>query len=361
MLISELAARLGCQVIGEAAIEIAGVAPIESASADQVTFLNNIKYKRHLATTAAAAIILQKAEWLPAGKTGLISANPYLTFAQALRIFHPPKTAAPGVHPTASVSPLAKLGNNVSIGAYVVIEDHAELGDNVVLHPHCVIYEGAKIGADSLLYSHCVVREGCILGERVILQNHVTIGADGFGFVKQVDGSWYKIMQTGNVQIEDDVEIGAGSTIDRATIGTTVIRRGVKLDNLVHIGHGSTVDENTLLCAQVGLSGTSHVGKNVILAGQVGVAGHLTIGDHVFATAQAGIPSSIEAGRQIAGSPAMDKRDWLRTSGAILKLPQALKEIRALEERLAVLEKQAGVATPINTSSEESFEVREEA
>ena len=345
MLISELAARLGCQVIGDPATEIAGVAPIETAQSDQMTFVNNVKYKRHLATTAAAAVIMQDASLLPAGKVGLISDNPYLTFAQALRCFHPPKPRPPGIHPTACISPLARLGAHVSIGAFVVIEDGAEIDDNVTLHAHCVIYEQAKIGADSLLHSHCVVRENCVLGERVVLQNHVTIGGDGFGFVKQGDGTWYKIVQTGNVVIADDVEIGAGSTVDRATIGTTLIGRGVKFDNLVHVGHGSSVDERTLLCAQVGLSGSTYVGKDVILAGQTGVAGHLTIGDGVFATAQTGIPSSVAAGQSIAGSPAMDKRDWLRTSGAILKLPQMIKDVRALRERLAVLEAAAESAS----------------
>ena len=338
MQISVLAAQLGCQFVGDAATEIIGVAPIGSAMAGQLTFLSNVKYTRQVATTEASAIILQDAAQLPAGKAGLISANPYLTFAQALNLFQPARSYQPGIHPTASISPLARLGQNVSIGAYVLIEAGTVIADEVVIHSHCVIYDHAKIGKGSLLYSHCVVREACVLGERVILQNHVTIGSDGFGFAQQSDKTWFKINQTGNVVIEDDVEIGAGSTIDRATLGTTVIGRGVKLDNLVQVGHGCTVGERTMLCSQVGLSGSTQVGKDVILAGQVGVAGHLTIGDGVFATAQTGIPSSVEAGQSIAGSPAMSKRDWLHTSAAFPKLPPLLKEMRALQERVKALE-----------------------
>ena len=322
MQISELAAQLGCQVAGDPATEIVGVAPIETATAGQLTFLSNVKYARHLATTEAAAIILQDAEQLPAGKAGLISNNPYLTFAQALNCFHPTPARTTGIHATAVISPLARLGQNVSIGAYVVIEDLADIGNEVVIHAHCVIYAEAKIGAGSLLHSHCVVREGCVLGARVTLQNHVTIGSDGFGYAQQDDKTWYKIAQTGNVVIEDDVEIGAGSTIDRATMGATVIGRGAKLDNLV----------------QVGLAGSSHIGQDVILAGQVGVAGHLTIGDGVIATAQTGVPSSVKAGQTISGSPAVSHREWLMTSGAFPKLPQAIKDLRALRARVAALE-----------------------
>ncbi|NOT62209.1 MAG: UDP-3-O-(3-hydroxymyristoyl)glucosamine N-acyltransferase [Acidobacteria bacterium] len=338
MQLSELAAQLGCQVAGDGMTEITGVATIEAAAAGELTFLSNAKYTRHLAKTAAAAIVLQDAAALPAGKAGLISTNPYLTFAQALNLFHPARVYSAGVHATASVSPLAQLGEGVSVGPYVVIEDGVEIGDHVVIHPHCVIYPNAKIGTHSLLHSHCVVREACVLGERVILQNHVTIGSDGFGFAKQSNKSWYKINQVGNVVIEDDVEIGAGSTIDRATIGSTVIRRMVKIDNLVQIGHGSSVGERTMLCAQVGLAGSSHIGQDVILAGQVGVAGHLTIGDGVIATAQTGIPSSVEAGQTISGYPAINNREWLRASAAYPKLAQALKELRALQERIRALE-----------------------
>ena len=354
MQISKLAVQLGCQVVGDAATEITGVAPIGSATAGQLTFLSNVKYTRQVATTEASAIILQDAAQLPEGKVGLISANPYLTFAQALNAFHPARSYQPGIHPTASISPQARLGQNVSIGAFVVIEAEAEIADEAVIHSHCVIYANAKIGQGSLLYSHCVVREACVLGERVILQNHVTIGSDGFGFAQQSDKTWYKINQSGNVVIEDDVEIGAGSTIDRATIGSTVIRRGVKLDNLVQVGHGSSVGERTMLCAQVGLAGSTQVGKDVILAGQVGVAGHLTIGDDVIATAQTGIPSSIEAGQTIAGSPAMSKRDWLHTSAAIPKLPQLLKDLRALQQRVKVLEAAQAASLSVTESSSES-------
>jgi UDP-3-O-[3-hydroxymyristoyl] glucosamine N-acyltransferase len=202
----------------------------------------------------------------------------------------------------------AKLGANVTIGPFTVINDQAIIGDHVVVSSHCVIEEKVVVGSKTIIHSHSVVRRGCYLGNQVILHNHVTVGSDGFGYAQRDDKSWHKIRQLGTVIIEDDVEIGAGTTIDRAAIGTTRIRRGTKIDNLVQIGHGSSVGQDTLLCAQVGLAGSSHIGNNVILAGQVGVAGHLSIGDGVVATAQTGIPNSVPVGKQISGYPAIDSR-----------------------------------------------------
>lgn len=344
MKLAEIASRLNCTTFGDAEIEINGLAPIEAAQAGELTFLSNKKYKRHLATTAASAIITADAADVPAGKSGLLSANPYLTFAEAMWLFHPAVRHPRTIHPTASVSPSAVIGEGVSIGAFVVIGDGAKLCDNVTILDHCSIYPEAEIGADTLIHSHCVVRERCRIGARVILQNNVTIGSDGFGFAKTAENSWFKIPQAGIVIIEDDVEIGAGSTIDRATIGATVIGKGTKLDNLVQIGHGSSVGQNTLLCAQVGLAGSTQVGNEVILSGQVGAAGHLKIGDRVIATAQTGIPSSVEAGKIVSGYPAIDNRDWLKSSAVFANLPQLQKEIRTLKEEIrslkALLEKE---------------------
>ncbi len=344
MKLGELANRLNCKAVGNSELVITGLAPIELAESSHLTFLSNKKYKKHLASTAAAAIILSDAADLPEGKSGIISANPYLTFAEAMWLFYPPLDYPKGIHATAVVASTAMIGDNVSIGAFTVIGDGVKIGDNVTIADHCSIYPQAEIGDGSLIHSHCVVREFCRLGRNVILQNNVTIGTDGFGFAKRNEGGWFKIPQAGIVLIEDEVEIGAGSTIDRATIGATVIGKGTKLDNLVQIGHGSNVGENTLLCAQVGLAGSTKVGNEVILSGQVGAAGHLEIGDRVIATAQTGIPNSVEAGKIISGYPAIDNRDWLKSSAVFARLPELQKEIRVLKEEIqslkALLEKE---------------------
>ncbi len=341
MKLIDIAGHLGCEVIGDPGIEITGLATIETAEAGQLTFLSNKKYSRYVTTTRAAAIITDAADNLPDGQSGLISSHPYLAFAQALSLFHRPFKRLKGIHPQAVIAPTAVIGEGVTIGPFTMIGENARIGDDVVIESHCSIYPEAEIGGRTLIHSHCVVREGCKIGSDVILQNNVVIGSDGFGYAKRPDNSWHKIPQTGIVIIEDDVEIGAGSVIDRATIGVTSVGKGTKIDNLVQIGHGSSVGENTLLCAQVGLAGSTQVGNEVILSGQVGAAGHLKIGDRVVATAQTGIPNSVEPGKIISGYPAIDNRSWLKSSAIFAQLPQLQKEIRALRERLTELEKRS--------------------
>lgn len=326
--------------VGDPELEILDAAPIENSRPGQITFLSNRKYRRHLATTHASAIILENIDDLPKGKSGIISPDPYLTFAEAMNLLHPSFIPDQGVHPSAVISSTATIGEKVTIGPLSVIGENVIVGDNVSILAHCVIYEDVRIGNDVLIHSHCVIRERCRIGDRVILQNHVVIGSDGFGFAKRSDNSWLKIPQAGVVIVEDDVEIGAGSAIDRATIGSTIIGKGTKIDNLVQIGHGSSVGQNTLLCAQVGLAGSTRVGNEVILSGQVGAAGHLEIGDRVIATAQTGIPSSVETGKVVSGYPAIDNRDWLKSSAVFAHLPKLQKEIRELKERLSKLESQ---------------------
>jgi UDP-3-O-[3-hydroxymyristoyl] glucosamine N-acyltransferase len=334
MKLKDLAAALNCALVGNPETEVLGVAPIENATPGTLTFFNNKKYRRHLHVTGAAAVILESAEDIPEGKSGLISPDPYLAFAEAMNLLYPPPTPERGAHPSAIISSSATLGENVSIGPFTVIGDGVVIGDEVSILAHCVIYPGARIGRRSLIHSHCVVREGCVIGERVILQNHVVVGGDGFGFAKRPDKSWLKIPQSGVVVIEDDVELGAGSAVDRATIGSTVIGKGTKIDNLVQIGHGSSVGRDTLLCAQVGLAGSTRVGNEVILSGQVGVAGHLEIGDRVIATAQSGIPNSVEEGKIISGYPAIENRNWLKSSALFAQLPKLQRELREIKERL---------------------------
>ena len=328
MKLSDIASALGATLENaDGNTEITGVAGIEEASAGHITFVANPKYASAAKTTTASAIIVS--EDFPAVTTGMLrSKNPYLAFARAIDLFYKTPAYAPGVHPTAVIAPTAKVGANAHIGAYVVIEDDVVIGENAVLLPHVVIYRGSKIGNNFFAHAHAVVREFCTLGNHVLLQNGVIVGCDGFGFARDGD-HWEKITQSGPTIIEDNVEVQANSCIDRASVGETRISRGAKVDNLVQVGHGSAVGENTLLCAQVGLAGSTVVGKNVILAGQVGVAGHCNIGDGVIVTAQSGTHGDIPAGSMVSGSPAFDHKQWLRAVGIFSKLPELAIALRA--------------------------------
>lgn len=312
--------------------EITAVAGIEQAGPGQLTFVSNPKYNAAAKITKASAVIVS--ENFPAINAGMLrSRNPYLAWAKAIELFYHPPAHAAGIHATAVVSPKAKLGKNAHIGPYVVIDDDVVIGDNAVLLAHVVIYGGVAIGNNFFAHAHAVVREFCRLGNNVLLQNGVVVGCDGFGFAKDDAGHWHKIVQSGNVVIESNTEIQANSCIDRASIGETRIGQGGKIDNLVHVGHSCTVGHDTLLCAQVGLAGTTDVGNNVILAGQVGVSGHVKIGDGAIAIAQSGIPHNVAPGAMVSGSPAIDHRLWLRCCAAYAKLPEIAKAVRKLSAR----------------------------
>jgi UDP-3-O-[3-hydroxymyristoyl] glucosamine N-acyltransferase len=317
--------------------EITGVAAIEQAGPGQLTFVANAKYNAAAKTTKASAVIV--AENFPAISAGLLrSKNPYLAWAKAIELFYHPPSYAPGVHPTAVIHPKAQIGKNAHLGPYVVIDEDAAIGDNAVLLAHVVIYRGATIGNNFFAHAHAVVREFCQLGDNVLLQNGAVVGSDGFGFAKDEDSNagkahWHKIVQSGNVVVESEVEIQANACIDRASIGETRIGQGAKIDNLVHVGHSCTIGHDTLVCAQVGLAGTTEVGNNVILAGQVGVSGHVKIGDGAIAIAQSGIPHDVPAGAMVSGAPAIDHRLWLKCCAAYAKLPEIAKAVRKLSER----------------------------
>ncbi|HEX3105345.1 MAG TPA: UDP-3-O-(3-hydroxymyristoyl)glucosamine N-acyltransferase [Terriglobales bacterium] len=331
MKLSEINRRLGTRLEnGTPDTEINGVAGIESAGPGQITFIANPKYAAAARTTKASAVIV--AEDFPALSTPMLrSKNPYLDFARALEFFYQPPRYTPGVHPTAVVHASAKIGDGAHIGPYVVIQDGVKIGENAVLLAHVVVYRGVKIGNNFLAHAHAVVREFCQIGDNVILQNGVVVGGDGFGFAKDAAGHWHKIVQSGPTVIEDDVEIQANACIDRASVGETRIARGAKIDNLVQVGHGSRVGEDTLLCAQAGLAGSTDVGKNVILAGQVGVAGHCKIGDGAVATAQSGIPNDVAAGAIVSGYPAIDNKLWLRCVTVFNRLPELARLLRKRE------------------------------
>lgn len=337
MKLKELAAKLGCVLHGDPEIEITGVAGMEYAGPDQLTFLANPKYHHKVKHSRAAAILVH-APIEGAGSALLVSENPYLDFARALELFYQPPRPAPGIHPTAVIAPSAVLGENASVGPYAVVGERVRIGRDAVLHPHVVIYPDVHIGDQFVAHSGAVVREGCRIGNRVILQNHVVVGADGFGFAKRADGTHYKIPQSGPAVIEDDVEIQSLSNIDRATVGETRVKRGAKIDSLVQVGHACVVGEDNIICAQTGLAGSSILGKNVLLAGQVGVSGHLTIHDNVVVYAQSGIGGDVPEGSVVSGSPAFDRAEWLRAVTAFPKLGELLKTVRKLEKRVEQLE-----------------------
>src|SRR5947209_125806 len=331
MKLAELAEALGLELRGDADIEIRGVAGLESAAPGEVSFLSNSKYAPLVKSTRASAVIVDT-KFPDATVATLRGDNPYFAFARAIDLFYQPPLPANGVHPTAVVDATAHSGRNPSIGAYVVVGEAAVLGDDCVIHPHAVVYPRAHIGHRFYAHSHAVVREGCIIGDDVVLQNGAVIGTDGFGFANDHHGGWYKIKQSGPAVLEDRVEVQAHACVDRATVGETRIRAGAKIDNLVQVGHGCEVGEDTLLCAQVGLAGSTKVGKKVIIAGQAGVAGHCTIGDGAIITAQAGTVD-VAAGAIVSGSPAFDNKQWLRAVALFNRLPDIVKELRAATRR----------------------------
>ena len=337
MTLAEIADRLGCRLEGDGTLVITRVATLDDAGPGDLTFLANPKYASRVATTRAGAIILAD-DAAPAPCAMLRSPQPYRSFAQALSVLGRNERPATGIHPSAIVAPDATIGVEASVGPLAVIGAGATLGHRVVVHPHVVIGPGVVIGDDSVLHARVSIRERSRIGARVVIQDGAVIGSDGYGFVTDGDGVHHKIPQQSVVVIEDDVEIGANTTIDRPAVGETRIGQGTKIDNLVQIAHGVKVGRHSLLVAQVGIAGSSIVGDHVVLAGQVGVAGHITIGDRVTATAQTGIPNSIEAGALVSGYPAIDNRDWLKSSAVFRHLPELRRQLRSLEERLEALE-----------------------
>ncbi len=328
MKLAKLAEYLDATLRGDPSAEITRVAGIETAGPGDLTFVSNPRYASLARTTKATAIVVEPG--FPEIPTATLRVeNPYLAFAFAIELFYRAPTYPPGIHPTASIASTAHIGANAHIGAYAVIGDNVTIGDHAIILPHVVFYPHSHAGNNLFAHAHAVVREHCRLGKNIILQNGVVVGADGFGFARQSDGSWYKILQSGPVVIEDNVEIQANACVDRASIGETRIHAGAKIDNLVQVGHGSTVGSNTLLCAQVGLAGSTTVGKNVILAGQVGVAGHCTVGDGAIATAQSGIPGDVDPGKVVSGYPAIDNRQWLRSVALVNRLPELLRGIKS--------------------------------
>jgi len=331
MTLAELARVLGAELHGNADLPIIGVAGIEEAGPQHVTFVANPRYSSLARSTKAGAIIVAP-DFPEVAAATLRTVNPYLAFAKAVQLFYREPEYAPGIHSSAAIHPSAKIGRDAHIAAYAVVSEGAVIGDHATLLPHVVIYPHAVIGDHFFAHAHSIVREHCRVGDHVVLQNGAIIGSDGFGFAKDDAGTWHKIVQSGPAILEDSVEVQANSCIDRASVGETRIGAGVKIDNLAQIGHGSKIGANSLVCAQVGLAGSSETGKNVILAGQVGVAGHCKLGDGVIMTAQSGVSHDVPAGKMISGSPAFDNRQWLRATAIFNRLPEIIKQLQRREK-----------------------------
>ena len=334
MKLSELAKLTGAQIEGPEDVEIRGAAGLDEAGEEHVTFLANPRYTPRVNSTRAAAIYLSEEAQTDREISILRVKDPYLAYTRALRIFHPEAELEPFVHPSAVIDSTARIAARVAIGACVVIGRNVFVGDDVHIHPNVTVYDDVTIGRNSVIHSGVALRERTVIGERVIIHNNAVIGCDGFGYAKDEQKRWLKIPQAGRVIVEDDVEIGAGTTIDRASVGESRIGRGSKVDNLVQIGHSCTVGEDSLLCAQVGLAGSSHIGSRVILAGQAGVAGHLTIGDDVVLTAKSATSHDIPAGKVISGIPAFDNKDWLRSTAAFRRLGEIQRTVRELQRKI---------------------------
>lgn len=336
----ELAQLVGGTVVGDAATPIRGVAGMREAAPGDITFLANRRYAPLLRTTRASAVVVGPDA--PAASMPLLSvANPDLAFAAIVGHFNGDRREIErGIHPTAVVDRKAAIGRDVSVGPFCVVEEGASLGDRTVLYPHVYVGRGARVGPDGLFYPMVSVRDGCEIGARVTLHSGCVIGSDGFGYAT-VDGVHHKIPQTGTVVIEDDVELGACVTVARARFDKTVIRRGTKIDNLVQIAHNVIVGENALIAAQTGIAGTSHLGKNVILGGQVGIGGHLKIGDGSIITAKSGLGKDLPPRSFVSGEHAVDHATHLRQMAALRKLPELLREVKRLRERVEELERRS--------------------
>ncbi len=345
MKLGELATRLGAELRGDAEMEITGVKGLEEAGPTEITFVANPRYAGLARKTRAAAVIVEP-EFQEIAAATLRLKNPYLAFSRTLGFFYQPPAYSPGIHPTAVIDPTAEIGEGAHIGAYVVIGARVRLGAQATLLPHVVLYPGVQAGSHLFAHAHAVVRENCILGDHVTLENGAIVGADGFGFAKNEAGHWEKIPQSGPVRLGNRVDVQANACIDRATVGATEIGEGTKVDNLVQVGHGSRVGENSLLCAQTGLAGSSFIGNNVILAGQVGIAGHCSVGDGVILTAQSAVSHDVPPGKTISGSPGFDNRVWLRAVAIFQRLPELLKRLDRVEKKVAAQNAPEGEPDP---------------
>ena len=342
----DIAAFLGGEVVGDGEIKVNGVSKIEDGKTGTLAFLANPKYESYLYDSEASIVLINKDFKLQKEvKATLIKVNDaYRAFASLLDLYLQTKTnLKSGIEQPSFIDPGASIGNDIYIGAFAYISNNVKIGNNVKIYPHVYIGDNVVIGDNTILFAGVRIYDECIIGKSCIIHSGVVIGSDGFGFVPQEDGTYKKIAQIGNVVLEDNVEIGANTTIDCGTMESTIIRKGVKLDNLIQVAHNCEIGENTVIAAQTGLAGTTKIGKNCMIGGQVGFAGHLTIGDNVRIAAQSGIAKNIKDGQDVFGAPAIDIRRAFRINAVIQKLPELWEEILQLRKELKKIQKKEGL------------------
>jgi len=331
--VRRLAEALDRPFEGDGEVALTGAAGLESAGPGDLVFLENARLRPALGASPAAAVVAKPGELVGSDRPVIRASDPHRTFARAVGLMFPAEVPVSGVHPSACIAPTAAIGEGASVGALCVVADGVEIGPRTVLHPLVCLAARAKVGADCVLHPQVTIGTDCVLGDRVTLHAGVVVGADGFGYLREADGGYFKIPQVGRVRIEDDVEIGANSCIDRAALDETVIRRGAKIDDLVMIAHNVDVGENTIVVAQTGIAGSSKVGRDVILGGQVGIPDHLTIGDGSIVAAKSGVTKSLPPKSFVSGSPHLDARTWRKVWAVLPDLPALVKELRRLLAR----------------------------
>jgi len=336
MTLKEIAEVIGGRIEGNPDTIITGIAGIDKAKEGDITFVANPKYIKQIESTKASAVVCSP-DVAVKSKTLLKVENPYLVYAKVMRFLTPPMPESGRKDERAFIGKNVRLGCKVTIYPFVFVEEGAVIDDGVTIYPFCFVGRDVSIGASTFIHPNVTVREGCVIGKRVIVHSGTVIGSDGYGFAK--DGpKYYKIPQTGIVQVDDDVEIGAGNTIDRATMGRTWIKRGVKTDNLVHIAHNVTVGEDTVLVAQTAISGSTEIGNRVIMAGQSATVGHIKVGDDVIVGARGALSSDVAPGQVVSGAPHMPHKDWLKATRCFQKLPEMRRAINDLQKKLGSLE-----------------------
>jgi UDP-3-O-[3-hydroxymyristoyl] glucosamine N-acyltransferase len=331
--LGELARAIDARLDGDPLVEVSGVAPLEGAGPEDLSFLANPKYMEAALASSAGALVVDE-DYQANGQNVLRSDNPYLSFARAVDLLLPPPAAEPGVHQSATVDPATRLPDDISVGAGCIIGPDVVLGSGVVIGPQCVVEEGTEIGDGSQLFTRVTVHRGTRLGKGCIVQSGAVLGSDGFGYATDKLGQHYKVPQRGGLSIGDDVEIGANVTIDRGSAGETVIESGVKIDNLVHIAHNVQIGKNAIIVAQVGIAGSTEVGESAMLAGQVGIVGHVKIGARARVGAQGGVIGDIPADAEYSGYPARSHREQMRAHALFSRLPELFQRVKALERKV---------------------------
>ena len=336
--LKHIAKSIGGTVVGDDRISITGINSLLEAEKGEMSFLARTQLRDQVMSTRASALIVKEETGLYRGPQVIVS-DPYLAYAKVATLFEPTIPRFPGISERAVIEEGTRLGDNVSVYPLAYIGKQSVLGNNVIVFPGVYLGDRVTVGDETIIYPNVTILSDCAIGKHCIIHAGTVIGSDGFGFVKDGDTN-VKIPQTGIVEIEDNVEIGANNTIDRAALGRTLIRKGVKTDNLVQIGHNVVVDENTIIVAQVGISGSTKIGKGVVIGGQVGLVDHIEIGDRVMIGSKSGVAQSIPAGEVVSGIPTMPHRRWLRTTGHIRRLPEYAERIRELENKVKKLEEQ---------------------